>query len=580
VDHFPLFLLAKEQIEKSKDIQATDIFEQKCLESKVLPIHLAVSLGRKEIIMELVSLSSINSTDEDGNSPAMLAAKDGFNDIVMILVDEGKADIFIKNDRHETLLTKIAASGDWGLLDWLIKLSSRCRQNGFTLGELSDAVASACEGNAVHIVRYILRHMRGYMSLGTLGGCLNHFAPCIGEIPLLIATRKGNYEIAELLLSWGASANVIGDRGESALHSALQLPPRKMYKFVQLLFKHGALLDVYDSRRDCWLNHAIGIPLVSGALLRLSFIEVDRRKKSKLPGSQPNICLGQWTSPADLAFEPWIENESLDVLLQCVLRGWIDNGHWNIARFLHLVAKRPSSPILEAVSKLILQDKIDSCDYTGMTVLHHAAACGYEDSVDLLLEYGAQPFTKIANNKFSLQLDAQKFANAIAGSDAVQLAASNGHDQIVRNLREFQASPATYAAYLELWGRVGRPLNRRDLLKATLRKADLDVDRVYQWLLDHRPDIIRKQDQTKLDTEIETDDMIDFEELHALEGDIDDQGDTTEEGWEVISPEDLYGEVKMLQSLWQGCWQDNPHEAEKWQPVRLKLTSWHLRTPY
>lgn len=93
---------------------------------------------------------------------------------------------------------------------------------------------------------------------------------------------------------------------------------------------------------------------------------------------------------------------------------------------------------------------------------------------------------------------------------------------------------------------IGRPADRRDLLKETLREADLNVDDAYHWLLDHRPDVIRKRDQPDLDTGVESDDMTDFEELPALEEDMDDQDDITEEGWEVISSEDLYGEVRMF----------------------------------
>jgi len=64
---------------------------------------------------------------------------------------------------------------------------------------------------------------------------------------LHIASRRGNYRAAELLLKSGIDINKKGDMGDTALHWAYRM---KHHDIVKLLLKHGASNEILNEFRS------------------------------------------------------------------------------------------------------------------------------------------------------------------------------------------------------------------------------------------------------------------------------------------------------------------------------------------
>ncbi len=90
------------------------------------------------------------------------------------------------------------------------------------------ALSLACENNDINIVRLLIRNKADVNK-------------SFSDRPLEIACKKGFYEIAELLINYGAAVNEISDNHTTPMHLAVE---NNHVELIKLLKKHGADLNL------------------------------------------------------------------------------------------------------------------------------------------------------------------------------------------------------------------------------------------------------------------------------------------------------------------------------------------------
>jgi len=74
-----------------------------------------------------------------------------------------------------------------------------------------------------------------------------------GMTPLHRASTRGNLEILEILLGYGAKVNAVNGFGETPLHFACQTAS---LRFIRILVENGADIKILDNGGRSCLHHA------------------------------------------------------------------------------------------------------------------------------------------------------------------------------------------------------------------------------------------------------------------------------------------------------------------------------------
>eukprot|EP00918_Siedleckia_nematoides_P004369 GHVU01009705.1.p1 GENE.GHVU01009705.1~~GHVU01009705.1.p1 ORF type:complete len:483 (+),score=40.22 GHVU01009705.1:246-1694(+) len=189
----------------------------------------AIKLYKVSEVRNLTNLLNRNHCFETGESPLTLAANQGHEAVVQVLVKCG-ANVN-KQDNNGSLPLNVAVQmNDEETVD--ILLDNLADPNSYDDNSMTSLHIAAERGYSKLIEKLVAR-----------GANINEDSRTIP--PLVYAALHANSESVAVLLKYGASPNVHDGRGNSALYSAVSRGDTVCSK---LLLQHGA--DYYISNRD------------------------------------------------------------------------------------------------------------------------------------------------------------------------------------------------------------------------------------------------------------------------------------------------------------------------------------------
>ncbi len=191
-----------------------------------MPIHAAAEAGNFQIISMLIEAGAdVNSTDNDGVTPLMILAQRGKTDAALKLLENAEIDIHIKDNAGRMAIDFATACG----LRELVKALSQAEEaHADTYGNTS--LHHACWNEQSEVVKILLEKDPASVNKPNDDG----------ESPLILAVRRSNLMIAELLLAAGAKTDIADADGVRPLHIAADHGDLFMGK---ALLKAGAAID-------------------------------------------------------------------------------------------------------------------------------------------------------------------------------------------------------------------------------------------------------------------------------------------------------------------------------------------------
>ncbi|XP_067660035.1 ankyrin-3-like [Haliotis asinina] len=208
-------------------------------------LHMACEEGHSEIVKYIIreNVVNINGRDDEGKTPVLLAAEQGYLDIVILLEGKG-ADLSVVDDWGENILHMLTVEGQLNLAIYLltqknvvqninkksltgrtpVMVAALCGQRDLfdilvkygadlTLVDTdgNSILHLACEGT-VDIVKYLLSNT--VVDINARGH--------LNRTPVLIAAEWGNIETFELLMKQGADMLLVDDDGNGVLLLAVR----------------------------------------------------------------------------------------------------------------------------------------------------------------------------------------------------------------------------------------------------------------------------------------------------------------------------------------------------------------------
>ena len=173
------------------------------------PIHAAAEAGNFQIISMLIEAGAdVNGADNDGTTPLMVLAQRGKTDAALKLLENAKIDIHIKDNAGRMAIDFATASG----LRELVKALSQAEEpHADTYGNTS--LHHACWNEQSEVVKVLLEKDPASVNKRNDDG----------ESPLILAARRSNLMIVELLLAAGAQPDAADTDGVLPLHIAAGL---------------------------------------------------------------------------------------------------------------------------------------------------------------------------------------------------------------------------------------------------------------------------------------------------------------------------------------------------------------------
>lgn len=171
-----------------------------------MPIHFAAETGSPEIIELLTGAGAdVNCTDRNGRTPLMVMARHGRTDAALKFIQNHDVDTKIKDSDNHMAIDYATSSG----LRELVKALSRTEEN-HTDAYGNTTLHHACWNEQGQVVKVLLENDKNSVNR------LNDD----GESPLILAVKKSNLVITELLLSAGAQPECADLNGVMPLHIA------------------------------------------------------------------------------------------------------------------------------------------------------------------------------------------------------------------------------------------------------------------------------------------------------------------------------------------------------------------------
>lgn len=171
-----------------------------------MPLHFAAESGNYQIIEMLAQAGAdVNCTDNDGVTPLMVLAQKGKTDAALKLIKHPDIDISIADNNNRKAIDYATANG---LRELVQALSAEETANTDSYGNTT--LHHACWNGQSEVVKVLLK--KDPDSVNKLND--------EGESPLLLAVRRSNLTIAEILLAAGADADIADSHGVLPIHIA------------------------------------------------------------------------------------------------------------------------------------------------------------------------------------------------------------------------------------------------------------------------------------------------------------------------------------------------------------------------
>ena len=171
-----------------------------------MPIHFAGESGNFQIISMLIDAGAdVNCTDNDGVTPLMLLARNGKTDAALQLLKNPYIDISIRDNEGRKAIDYATSAG---LRELVKALSQAGEEHADTYGNTT--LHHACWKEQSEVVKVLLEKDPSSVNKPNDEG----------EVPLILAVRRANLMIAELLLAAGARPDCADADGVGPLHIA------------------------------------------------------------------------------------------------------------------------------------------------------------------------------------------------------------------------------------------------------------------------------------------------------------------------------------------------------------------------
>lgn len=171
-----------------------------------MPLHFAAETGNSEIIALLVNADAdVNCTDNQGVTPLMLMAQNGKTDAALKFIKNPNVDIKMKDNYNRMAIDYATSCG----LRELVKALSQTEEE-HTDAHGNTTLHHACWNNQGEVVKVLLEKDKDNIDQVNDDG----------ESPLMLAVRKSNLVIVELLLAADAKTDCANINGVMPLHIA------------------------------------------------------------------------------------------------------------------------------------------------------------------------------------------------------------------------------------------------------------------------------------------------------------------------------------------------------------------------
>ena len=217
-------------------------------------------------------------------------------------------------------------------------------------------------------------------------------------IPLLLAAKKGSYEISKALLDHGADPHVHDRAHWTALHFATSRPSFQTAMLLKCLLDHGANINARNDLGRTPLSNAVIREVLSAVNTLLS------------EGADPDIPDNEGSTALDHAVFNWHTNMVDDLLAHGAnpdTPGGIHPYGWSNALCM-AISKQHRDDIVDML--LAYGANPDKASKKGDTPLHLAIEKGNSTCVHKLLAHGANP--NIRNQSGQTALEAAQAAKS------------------------------------------------------------------------------------------------------------------------------------------------------------------------